>query len=618
MGLGWALSAGGFISREIRERPDEDYTALEITADSLYHWVPQWGIQTAYDRLMNADMSVPNGWIPGIVSENQKEDAEHDLYTYSVNGLSGKFIIDEMSHIIKLNYNTLGIGANPRSENCAIIDEKGVQYIFGYSSDLSGFNETTKADYSSSTTYESTYATSWLLAQIVLPSKDTIHFHYGISGPGAFPNVEGRLQYYKYSVSGRPETYSFLSTENVGTPAGTEPEFENFVHNQEGAHWIQASNATDYVFGYLKEIDFPNGKINLVYNNNLRLTDFQVLNNYGTEVRNIHFGYQILSAASGIPIFSNYNNNNSLLDSVLFRSADNQLAEPYLMNYYADGIYTNSYNEPATDWWGYCNANGYQSPYDPLQDGFSPAIGAPYSSACLVSTSAKDPAFLAKRSTMLQQVTYPTGGNTQFFYEPNYYQTYSGGPLAEGPGIRIQKTVTTDNEHHTMTRQFKYGENENGAGILLRMPRAADFIKENYYHCYSKVTPNLLLGNYYLRTFTPVPVGAVAEAYSEPIYYSSVSEYLTDSTGNNNGKTVYRFTTPICINGFGDGGYMSHLYFRKQEWTSPHMVTKAVYRYRALQQDYQATEYDNYLYSQFHYTKIPPDKDLEEQLPALR
>ena len=76
-------------------------------------------------------------------------------------------------------------------------------------------------------------------------------------------------------------------------------------------------------------------------------------------------------------------------------------------------------------------------------------------------------------SGSLQQINFPTGGTTQFTYEPNSYNFLGTNFL--GAGIRIQKTVTYDGVSHAndIIRTYKYQQETDttkSSGVLIDQP----------------------------------------------------------------------------------------------------------------------------------------------------
>jgi len=72
LGVGWVLNASGYVSREIKERPDEDYTSMEIAASNTTD-LNYGGTHYPYDRVINADLSVPYAQGPGRTAKIRRK-----------------------------------------------------------------------------------------------------------------------------------------------------------------------------------------------------------------------------------------------------------------------------------------------------------------------------------------------------------------------------------------------------------------------------------------------------------------------------------------------------------------------------------------------------------------
>jgi len=177
---------------------------------------------------------------------------------------------------------------------------------------------------------------------------------------------------------------------------------------------------------------------------------------------------------------------------------------------------------------------------------------------------------------ILKRIVYPTGGYTEFTFESNRYKT-SGAPSQNyiGGGLRIKDIV-----HYTATgnaaahEYFKYGEDEDGAGILLAPPALeldvnGQMLYKGYSYeqlCAYLTGPNDVPGNgtppFYPihidcqnrgclsvrakeKKTTYLPSSSLDYTYPDgsPIYYTQVTTYR-ESGGNNTGKTEQFYYSP--------------------------------------------------------------------------
>src|SRR5690606_11929825 len=175
------------------------------------------------------------------------------------------------------------------------------------------------------------------------------------------------------------------------------------------------------------------------------------------------------------------------LDQVeIGEGADSEL---YAFDYYQKLAYNTSLR--GSDAWGYRNGstgNGSTGVSVPWQNvdanTFYSEYGDPY-----CSTGAEDLGFsigqgsknpdLSCRYGVLKKIIYPGGGSTEFSYQLNQYRNGVGNVVDAG-GLRIAKIAYFDgsNPASAFEKTYKYGENEDGAGILKYEPELLD----DYYY----------------------------------------------------------------------------------------------------------------------------------------
>lgn len=576
LGVGWALMGSGFISREIRGRPDEDAPQMDVSAETISE---NDDAQTdhSYDRLLGADASVNYGDDPVI---GHIEDAEHDIYTYSVNGISGKFIIDKGT-VYPLTYTPYTITGSPTG-SFTITDDKGIRYEFGNAKegDVNYIEEIISPP-------ETGHITGWYLNSIVLPSGEVIKFNYGVINNG-LPNSPITSRYDQtwrvdYGITGDINTYVF-------DPPN--PDVQYYDLNIEGPHASYSSTTTSYLVTYLTSIDFPEGVVTFNYNqSDMSLSSCIVKNVNQKTIRNATFNYKTAYGTSGRTL---YNNNSLALNSLTFNDVNGQPVEVYSFDYYNGNLATSDPLQflAQADWWGYCNntPNSYQPPYDPYAD---PELSG-NTAVCNNCRSAS----LTEEIGMLKSIHFPTGGKTTFVYEPNIYANENDPTMpTSGPGLRIQKVITDDSLGNRITSLYKYGENENGIGHIARQPNPVDFKQSlNYYSTYS----HAYAGNYTVNTFFSHPVPGMQAAYVQPIYYTDVSVYKQDQDGNNLGRTRYTFTTPQYTN-----DYTAPLSFYYEDWTDSKPESIDIQKYNNQSETYETIDYTQNLYNIFKNFSLP-------------
>lgn len=94
------------------------------------------------------------------------------------------------------------------------------------------------------------------------------------------------------------------------------------------------------------------------------------------------------------------------------------------------------------------------------------------------------------KAFMLERIDYPTGGYTEFEYEPHAFTdqypisnmafAVSPEPLKMGGGLRVSEIRTkSDVKSLINVKKYKYGLNENGLANVLMTPTIDTFIDES-------------------------------------------------------------------------------------------------------------------------------------------
>ena len=161
IGMGWNLSTGGIIARTVRGIPDDMPTYGFMYASAIPADFRSNGDKYYFDSL----------------------DAQQDVFQFSINGRSGKFVIGKNKQVVVTPASKMKIQfkAQPNQiiSSFKIITEDGVKYIFDkgeqtWHSINSYGNTYYKSQYSGYPHY-----TAWYLSQIISPyNTDTIKFTY--------------------------------------------------------------------------------------------------------------------------------------------------------------------------------------------------------------------------------------------------------------------------------------------------------------------------------------------------------------------------------------------------------------------------------------------------------
>lgn len=404
VGLGWALSAGGMITRTIMDKDDFASSGYfttsvpEINTPPTTHPVPAittiqmnpylydfWCDYLVYTLGGNLNFSQP------LISPNAY-DMEADIYSYNFSGFSGKFIIGRNGVPILQNQDNIKIQYTTNATSFTIIDDKGFKYIF--------------SDKEYAQRESANPISSWYLSQIISATGRTVQFNYNSQGPSVASAG---------SFSDMARDGCFVNSGVTST----------------------ATAATYYQNLYLESIDFTNGKVHFYFDNNrVDQTNAKKLNKVTV--------FRKVSSTDSTEIFSynfyySYFNNNYIgglatefkrlkLDSIKQSSGASTLP-PYKFVYFDDTYVATALTgktSKSIDHWGYYNAVSNDYLFPKYYGYFNPPLGTspgqpPPSWWDLTDGGDRNPRTIKPQIFSLNTVVYPTGGKSVFELEGNDY-----------------------------------------------------------------------------------------------------------------------------------------------------------------------------------------------------
>lgn len=415
VGLGWALNAGGMISRTVRDKDDltSDYfnQILPVLPGDLSGYQPANDLTggstggptfntTKYlfvfncSYLVNMASGAVADYTPvlsGASTGVSNSDIEPDSYSYNFLGQSGKFIIRPDRTIVKETQDNVKIQFTS-ANNFLITDDQGNKYYFNdveYAGTLSDYTST---------------QSSWHLSKIVTQQNDIITFRY-------------------------------VQTGVIKTHQGNAQTYQGFCY---GTGYTEMPDITTVYANYkLSSIDFANGQLQFSYNDTREDTDG---GSKLTAVKVYSKSTAGLKLIKEHDLYYSYFNGNAAtaskielerlrLDSV--KEVGGSVAvKPYLFTYNTNLSDLAGKHSYAIDHWGYFNGAG-NTTLIPSQEITVP--GTVTGSAIFLSFSGANRESASGYSQVfsLQKVTYPTGGSSVFEYSPNYYDYYQSlrGPV---------------------------------------------------------------------------------------------------------------------------------------------------------------------------------------------
>lgn len=382
VGLGWQLVTGGVITREVRGLPDEHPRGYYGNGGSLR------------DNILAGYFN--NGVISEFYATKIMEgeyDTEVDKYNLSVNGINFSFKIGLDGTAVFLSKHNYKLEIVRNSTNnldivkFILIDTNSNQYIFEE-------KETNEPLYRDDNIFNDSfqrYTSSWQLSKIITNNESSIVYNY---------------------QSDDFESYNFYATGKSGHMATTDlnsipPLYDEGVSKDLIKRKILKSIESSFF-----KIDFS-----IVTINNQEVYDKIIIkDSKNTIVDQYDF---------------NYGNNRNLLKRIN-KNGKLFFEYEYMQEYNFHAPFINSINNMpwGQDNWGFANAksNAY-------------GITIPYT----IYNSDRNPDFNVMALGALTKIKYPTGGETQIFYEQN---TIKGNKLSNAEIIldtRIHLKFKSDN-----------------------------------------------------------------------------------------------------------------------------------------------------------------------------
>ena len=511
VGLNWFLNVGGSITRQVKGIPD-DYSGdptsafTEIYTNGFIKGVKNQSFATNNVYGFNPTTGFIHTnieWMLGAQSSPNAYEGAPDIFEFNFNGISGKFfmsnegivkVITNEPNNLKVDLTNFQIQtANntciPINSEIKITDNLGNQYFFGgtlnnleYSVFLGN-----NIDAHNNLLFPKPVITTWQLNKIIYADNSQINFTYRIDSLGDYDN--------EYCL-GNGGTVNITANKDFLALNGYVFEQRSFNYSQMccvGQYDQASGGAAGVSYELVKKtildkIEGDNFVINFTYspqlykfNKNIQSTIFEYedikLDNISLKdkannlIKTIDFNYQYLGGA----------NNRMFLNSITESGK-----KPYTFEYNP----CTNLPDPGTkgiDYWGFWNGLDSQSTLIPNMNYNLSTGDFQYTS------NFREPVFAYAKQGLLSKVIYPTGGNTQFEYEPHLYSSRLERPSANSynpqlvtvngisGGARIFKITDSDGTNLFNVREYKYIKNYSpttptntlSSGTLMHWPRYA-------------------------------------------------------------------------------------------------------------------------------------------------
>jgi RHS repeat-associated protein len=399
VGTGWALNAGGIISRTVQGIKDEgvggyynNATHLETRINQANNTTPALAAAAANEQL-NSDI------ISGLI------DGEPDLFSFNVGGYSGKFYIDKNQKAQFIPKQDLILEVDGQFEGFTIVAPDGTRYTFGRDGTIYAQEKSLQEGQTGTA-----YFTSWYLLK-----------------------VETSDRKYKINLSYDDEIYSYLGNASVKftyiTPSGG-----GYSYSSNSGDAYHKTRRTYMTGKRLAKIKGTTDSINFVATNvRTDLDDGgaksldKIEINSGSRCQKFDFVYTYFQDPASVSTLSSTGSiaKRLRLESLTQKSCDNTIVNPpYTFTY--NGNFIAHRMSKAIDHWGFYNgATGN----DAIIANVPPTSGA---NNYTFGTANRESNGTEMLKGVLADITFPTGGKTTFTFEANTVPT-----IAQVPPVQV-------------------------------------------------------------------------------------------------------------------------------------------------------------------------------------
>jgi len=438
IGIGWALQAGGSIIRNERGLSD-DHNPLGF--------------------LRNGKSIDENNLTIGDYYKAAKGnlDLESDEYIFNFPGGSGKFVFDQQASPLLVPFQAIKIypldyrgsiftsASSGDISGWRIVDMNGVQYFFEVM-------EVTKQIFQ---TTNNRHNTAWNLTRIISADKETtIEFEYESAGYAVSIPISQTTKYY---AGLDPPCGS-------GEGAGSQP------YDVMQSFGVQRLTKIKFNNGYIEFIPSASDRCDLLGDEFLDKIMIRDNNDAVIKEIDLAYGYMYGNTITPVEQFSCGTGVDKDAVRLTLLSVQETGKTPYKFDYIHDkGLPTRF--SAAQDHWGFYNRN-HSNLFTLIPSGFetSPTVR-------ITGTSREANIAYGQQGT-LNKITYPTGGNTVFEYEPH---TALLSTLSNFPELSYGYTEIT-NPERTFQVDYGYNNYELGSFVIdyLESGTSVSFKAENF------------------------------------------------------------------------------------------------------------------------------------------
>ena len=498
-GFGWIFNPGMRITRTIMGRPDELFK-WEIPTDAEIKNFEKQKSFVREDQYYSYRQSSRDGE-PDIFTVNLPDES----CTFILDQRNGGFVPVTLGTNLKID---VDVTLYEKINKIIVTDGQGVIYEFG--------------NYTECMDRHPDYITSWMLKQVTLPDGNTVDFEW----EGYWHNGYSWNEYDSYSLRDGIQ-YTDLLHNNV--------EYPQYIKSTETGNYSYYGKHT--VLQHLKSVDFPGGTIELSYKDMYYpwLENICVKNDEGYVVKEVDFSYSKTDNICG-PLLKEL----KISDEGTYRFDYKEVAFNYQ-------------SRNARDFWGFYNGKTENPSLVPKIKFLKHYGGTEYEEE-LLGDADRSVVPSCMDANMLKRITYPTGGYTEYYYEPHRFEgkhvvtniVRNNASLDEGGGLRVVKVKSVNKEKtDSVTWTYSYGKNGDGLAISVDEPTLDTFVQIyqglEIVHKYDDLGHHIGLDFLDHRQvwFHAYSDYMKYNVNSTQIWYEEVTEYSDD------GKITFQFENPL-------------------------------------------------------------------------
>lgn len=459
-GMGWTISTGGAVFREVRGLPDDYVGQASPQVNNKNGWLHGNICRQANDFSPSADLNF------GVCSDEAADwaalsnfgyinDTEPDIFSFRAPGLNGTFVFDRLKKTRTIPYQDLKInytrGADSLINTIEITNNQGVKYTFQSGNKIiRGVTMVTPLNplsrFASQANYYTsgaTYYQSWYLTQITSPAGGSVSLVYTTTYDA------NSASHYREVNNSTGKIDTLYST----TEALSGKHLESITGRNEKATFQWTGDLVTAVS--VKELTYNTTR-------DYKLTYTYITTNQG-------------SSKDSRPFLTKFN-----------QEVQCNSFPSYRFEYYGINLTTRKTDIPFNksvkqDLFGYFNGTAsslvpevYIKSGDAGTDGERYRIAAASNYALIASGGGRGVDSSKVYYGALQRLTLPSGGFNYIKYEPSSYYDATAGANLYGAGIRVKSIKRSANDPASdVIEKFNYNSSGQSTGRWTYQPMFA-------------------------------------------------------------------------------------------------------------------------------------------------